>query len=84
MPLFSAIRAAILKFHSEATVTPILVPFGTDSVKLRKKGVTAYGFTPMILDAATVATMHSDEERIPVAEFRKGVRIFYELLKSEF
>ena len=46
--------------------------------------MTAYGFTPMVLDAATVATMHSDEERIPVAEFRKGLRIFYELLKSEF
>ncbi|MBL8175538.1 MAG: M20/M25/M40 family metallo-hydrolase [Bryobacterales bacterium] len=83
-PLFSALRAAILKFHPGATVTPILIPFGTDSVKLRKKGVTAYGFTPMVLDAATVATMHSDEERIPVAEFRKGLRIFYELLKSEF
>ncbi|MFN7932871.1 MAG: M20/M25/M40 family metallo-hydrolase [Bryobacteraceae bacterium] len=83
-PLFSAMRAAILKHHPEGIVTPILIPFGTDSVKLRKKGVTAYGFTPMVLDAATVATMHSDEERIPVAEFRKGVRIFYELLKSEF
>lgn len=83
-PLFSALRAAILKYHPGATVTPILIPYGTDSVKLRDKGVIAYGFTPMVLDAATVATMHSDEERIPAAEFRRGIRIFYELLKSEF
>ncbi len=83
-PLFDAMRTAILKFHPGAVVTPILIPYGTDSVRLREKGVIAYGFTPMILDAATVATMHSDEERIPIAEFYKGLRIFFELLKSDF
>jgi acetylornithine deacetylase/succinyl-diaminopimelate desuccinylase-like protein len=83
-PLFRAMRSAILKFHPEALVTPILIPYGTDSVRLREKGVVAYGFTPMVLDAATVATMHSDEERIPVAEFHRGLRIFYELLRSDF
>jgi acetylornithine deacetylase/succinyl-diaminopimelate desuccinylase-like protein len=83
-PLFEAIRKAILKVHTEAVVTPILVPFGTDSVKLRVLGMTAYGLTPMVLDAPTHATMHSDEERIPVEEFYKGIRIFYELLQSDF
>jgi acetylornithine deacetylase/succinyl-diaminopimelate desuccinylase-like protein len=83
-PLFTAIRNAIVKSHPGATVTPILIPYGTDSNQLRKKGVIAYGFAPMVLDAATVATMHSDEERIPLDEFRKGLHIFYELLKSDF
>ncbi len=82
-PLFAAIRAAILKQHPDAIVTPMFVPFGTDSVKLRKRGVIAYGLTPMILDAATAATMHSDRERIPVAEFKTGIRIFYDVLRSE-
>ncbi len=83
-PLFAAIRAAILKYHPGAAVTPILVPHGTDSVKLRRKGLLAYGLTPMILDLATAGTMHSDQERIPVDEFKKGVRIMYEVLKSDF
>jgi len=83
-PLFTALRNAVLKTHAGATVTPILIPYGTDSNQLRKKGVIAYGFTPMVVDAATAATMHSDSERIPVAEFHKGLHIFYELLKSEF
>jgi len=83
-PLFEVIGRAIRKHHPDATVTPILVPHGTDSVKLRHKGVIAYGLTPMVLDLATAATMHSDEERIPVSEFLKGMRIFYEVLKSEF
>ncbi|MBL8216990.1 MAG: M20/M25/M40 family metallo-hydrolase [Bryobacterales bacterium] len=83
-PLFAALKKALLTQHPDAVVTPILIPYGTDSVRLRQKGVTAYGFTPMVVDAATVATMHSDEERIPVSEFKKGIRIFYELLKSDF
>jgi acetylornithine deacetylase/succinyl-diaminopimelate desuccinylase-like protein len=79
-PLFDDIRKAILKAHPDTIVTPMLVPFGTDSVFLQRRGVIAYGFTPMILDAATAATMHSDKERIPVAEFLKGLHIYYDVL----
>ncbi|MBI1791464.1 MAG: M20/M25/M40 family metallo-hydrolase [Acidobacteria bacterium] len=83
-PLFEAIRAAIRKHHPEAVVTPMLVPHGTDSSNLRLKGMIAYGLTPMVLDLATAGTMHSDAERIPVAEFYKGLRIFFDVLKMEY
>jgi acetylornithine deacetylase/succinyl-diaminopimelate desuccinylase-like protein len=83
-PLYAAIRQAILKRNPDAIVTPMLVPFGTDSAYLQARGVIAYGLTPMILDAATAATMHSDQERISVAEFLKGIHIFYDVLASEF
>jgi acetylornithine deacetylase/succinyl-diaminopimelate desuccinylase-like protein len=83
-PLFEAIRKAILKSHPEAIVTPMLVPHGTDSVKLRKKGMTAYGLTPMVLNMSEALSMHSDREHIPVAEFLKGMRIFYDVLASDF
>ncbi len=83
-PLFAAIRKAIGKAEPTAVVTPMLVPYGTDAVNLRKKGVVAYGFIPMILDTKTLATMHSDEERIPIAEFYKGLRIYFDMLRSEY
>ncbi len=83
-PLFAAIRSALLKAHPDAVVTPMLVPYGTDSVHLRKRGIPAYGFMPMTLDTATVATMHSDQERIPVAEFLRGIRIYFDVLRSEY
>ncbi len=83
-PLFAAMRNAILKRNPDAIVTPMLVPFGTDGSYLQERGVMAYGLTPMILAAATAATMHSDQERIPVAEFLKGIHIYYDVLASEF
>ena len=82
-PLFAAIRQAILKRNPGAIVIPMLVPFGTDSAYLQARGVIAYGLTPMTLDAATAATMHSDQERISVSEFLKGIHIFYDVLASE-
>ena len=36
-PLFAALRKAILEAHPDAMVTPMLVPFGTDSVYLQRR-----------------------------------------------
>lgn len=83
-PLFEAIGRAIRKVHPDAVVTPMLVPHGTDSNKLRMKGLIAYGLTPMVLDLSTAGSMHSDREHIPIAEFQKGIRIFYEVLKQDW
>ena len=82
-PLFAAMRDTVLKYHPGAVVTPMIVPFGTDSAFLQQRGVIAYGFTPMVIDAATAATMHSDSERIPIAEFITGLHIFYDVLKRQ-
>ena len=80
-PVFAALRAAVLKYYP-ATVTPILVPYSTDSAFLRRHGVKAYGFLPMLLDAPTLATFHSDEERVQVSEFLRGIRVYYDFLSS--
>ena len=83
-PLFAAMTRVILKHNPGAIVTPILVPHGTDSRSMRIRGVVSYGLTPMILDHATAGTMHSDRERIPIDEFHRGIRVFFDLLQSEF
>ncbi|MBV8895089.1 MAG: M20/M25/M40 family metallo-hydrolase [Acidobacteriaceae bacterium] len=83
-PLYSAISAAIRKEDPSATVMPIVVAFGTDGQKFRARGVPAYGIIPMIIDTATFATMHSDSEHIPVDQFKRGLRIYFDILRSEF
>ena len=47
--------------------TPMIVPYGTDSNRFRAMGVKSYGFTPAILPAEVVASMHGDAEYLPVA-----------------
>jgi acetylornithine deacetylase/succinyl-diaminopimelate desuccinylase-like protein len=83
-PLFETLRKVIKTHHPAAEVTPMMVPYSTDAPKFRKKGLPAYGFTPMILNAELLATMHSDEERIPVDQFHIGVRMMFDVIRSEF
>ena len=83
-PLYAAVEKAILAQHPEAIVTPIIIPYGTDNQKFRLKGAIGYGIMPFVLDAENVATFHSDSERIPIAEVKKGLRIYYDILRSDF
>jgi acetylornithine deacetylase/succinyl-diaminopimelate desuccinylase-like protein len=39
---------------------------------------------PMTIDLATLATMHSDSEHIPLNQFRKGLRVYFDILSSDF
>jgi acetylornithine deacetylase/succinyl-diaminopimelate desuccinylase-like protein len=81
-PFYRALETTLLRHHPDAVVTPILIPYGTDSNAFRPRGVHSYGFFPVILPAAIVATMHGDAERIPVAELQPGLQILYEALRD--
>jgi acetylornithine deacetylase/succinyl-diaminopimelate desuccinylase-like protein len=83
-PLYTALAAAIKKENPQATVVPIIVPYGTDGQKFRLRGVPTYGLIPMVIDMATLATMHSDSEHIPLDEFRKGLRVYFDVLRSDY
>jgi acetylornithine deacetylase/succinyl-diaminopimelate desuccinylase-like protein len=81
-PLYRNLEAAIKRLHPDATVTPILVPYGTDSNAFRPKGVKSYGIFPAILSAETIASMHGDAERVPLSGVREAAQVFYEAVKT--
>jgi acetylornithine deacetylase/succinyl-diaminopimelate desuccinylase-like protein len=83
-PLFAAVKRAILNRHPNALVAPTIIPYGTDTQKFRLKGVVGYGIMPMVLDAATMATMHSDSESIPLDQFRAGLHIYFDILRGAY
>jgi acetylornithine deacetylase/succinyl-diaminopimelate desuccinylase-like protein len=83
-PLYQAIASAVRLQDPDATVMPIVVPFGTDASKFRVRGVNAYGIMPMIIDSATLATMHSDSEHVPIDQFKRGLHIYFNILRSEW
>jgi acetylornithine deacetylase/succinyl-diaminopimelate desuccinylase-like protein len=80
-PLFRNLEAAIKKRHSDAIVTPMLIPYGTDSNAFRPKGVKSYGIFPAIVSAEIAAQMHGDAERMPLAGVREAADVFFDALR---
>jgi acetylornithine deacetylase/succinyl-diaminopimelate desuccinylase-like protein len=81
-PLYRNIEAAIKRHHPEAIVTPMLIPYGTDSNAFRPKGVKSYGIFPALLPADVVASMHGDGEHVSLASVREGTQVFFEALRD--
>jgi acetylornithine deacetylase/succinyl-diaminopimelate desuccinylase-like protein len=81
-PLFRNLDAAIRRKHPEAVVTPLLIPYGTDSNAFRPRGVKSYGIFPAILSADIAASMHSDVERLPLDAVSEAAGVFFEALRD--
>ena len=81
-PLFRSLSAAIKKKHPDAIVTPILIPYGTDSNAFRPRGVKSYGIFPAIVAADAVASMHGDAEHVPLDAVSEGAQVLFEALRS--
>jgi acetylornithine deacetylase/succinyl-diaminopimelate desuccinylase-like protein len=81
-PLYRNIEAAIKRRHPEAVVTPILIPYGTDSNAFRPRGVKSFGIFPALLPADVVASMHGDGEHVSLASVREGAQVFFEALRD--
>ena len=81
-PLYRSLDAAIKRRHPDAIVTPMLIPYGTDSNAFRPKGVKSYGVFPAILSADTVASMHGDAERAPLDGIVEAGQVLFEALRE--
>ncbi|MCL5288208.1 MAG: peptidase M20, partial [Acidobacteria bacterium] len=65
-----------------AIVVPQMSTWATDSAMLRLRSVQAYGIIPFPLTEDEIARMHSDDERLPVAAFRKGVEYTFRVVEA--
>jgi len=81
-PVYAALEAAITRRHPDAIVTPMLVPYGTDSNAFRPKGVKSYGIFPAPLTADIATSMHGDAERVPLAAMKEALQVLYEALRE--
>jgi acetylornithine deacetylase/succinyl-diaminopimelate desuccinylase-like protein len=81
-PLYRGLETAIKRRHPDAIVTPMIIPYGTDSNAFRPHGVKAYGVFPTTLSADTVGSMHGDAERVPLAGLKESADVFFEALKA--
>ena len=79
---YRALESAVKRKYPEAIVTPMVVPYGTDSNSYRPRGVKSYGFTPVVVPAAAAMSMHGDAEFLPVDAVGPAIQILFEALKE--
>ncbi|MBI3662061.1 MAG: M20/M25/M40 family metallo-hydrolase [Acidobacteria bacterium] len=79
---YRAIEQVTPAFFSGAIVVPQMSTWATDSAQLRLRNVQAYGIIPFPLTEEEIARMHSDDERLPLAAFRKGVEYSYRVIEA--
>jgi acetylornithine deacetylase/succinyl-diaminopimelate desuccinylase-like protein len=79
---YRALEAAVKRRHPDAIVTPMVVPYGTDANRFRSRGVKSYGFTPVIVPAEGVMSMHGDAEFLPVDAVGPAIQILFEALRG--
>lgn len=77
---FSAISRVAAKELPGVPVVPMVMPWFTDSHWFRDIGIISYGCMPFKIDAAHLATMHGNDERIPVKVYKDGVKLLYQVL----
>ncbi|MBZ5514116.1 MAG: M20/M25/M40 family metallo-hydrolase [Acidobacteriia bacterium] len=78
--LYRAIEQVVHRYNALALVTPTLNSGYTECQMYRTLGLTCYGFAPIELTPQLEATEHAPNERVPVEQVRRGVRVLYEVV----
>ena len=79
--LSRVIESVLTEAMEDAVVAPGFSIYGTDNRFLRRRGVTAYGFTPCLLSAEERAGFHANDEFLSVDNLRMGCELMYEIVR---
>lgn len=70
--LYRAIESNLKEQFPAATIVPRMAAGFTDSHFFRGKGIPAYGFIPLILNAEQASGIHGDNEKVSLENLRFG------------
>jgi acetylornithine deacetylase/succinyl-diaminopimelate desuccinylase-like protein len=76
-PMFQAIADAARELDPAIAVVPYLSTGVTDSARLRRLGVKAYGVLPFPMLQSDEERMHGNDERVPIASLHFGTRLIF-------
>jgi acetylornithine deacetylase/succinyl-diaminopimelate desuccinylase-like protein len=75
--MFAAIFAAAHELDPKMPVVPYLSTGVTDSARLRRRGVQAYGILPFPMTQADEERMHGNDERVSLTALDFGTRLVF-------
>lgn len=78
---FQALVSTLGELVPQGVTVPMLTPGTTDSCFFRRKGVSAYGLFPAIIDPVELARFHGIDERISLENLRLGTEVIYRVLQ---
>jgi carboxypeptidase PM20D1 len=80
--IYQSLSQTIRQVFPSVVVAPYLVAGATDSRRYTKLSPNVYRFSPTIMDADLLKTMHGIDERIPVEGLEKMVMFYGQIIKS--
>jgi acetylornithine deacetylase/succinyl-diaminopimelate desuccinylase-like protein len=78
--LYRLIEQVVHQYDPQAIVLPALDSGYNESQMYRPLGITCYGFDTIEVTPEVEATQHAANERVPVEQLRRGVKMFYEVV----
>ena len=78
--LYRIIEQVVHEYNPQALVTPTLNSGYTESQMYRPLGISCYGFAPLEITPELDATQHAANERVPVEQIRRGLKMLYEVV----
>ncbi len=78
---FQTLTSTLNELVPQGVAVPMLTPGTTDSCFFRRKGVSAYGLFPAIINPDELARFHGIDERISLANLRLGLQVTYRVLE---
>ena len=81
-PLYKSIVDVVRRNYPTASIAPAVSTGFTDSHWFRDLGVASFGFAPFVIPAADEGGVHGNNERISVANVRKGTEMMVELVRA--
>ena len=80
-PMFAAIVESVRALNPAMAVVPYMSTGATDSARLRRLGVQAYGVLPFPLTQEDEDRMHGNDERIPLDSLHFGTRLIFDAVR---
>jgi acetylornithine deacetylase/succinyl-diaminopimelate desuccinylase-like protein len=76
-PMFAAIAETVTELAPNMVTVPYMSTGATDSARLRRLGMQAFGILPFPMDQDDEDRMHGNDERIPLASLEFGTRLIF-------
>jgi len=76
-PMFAALAESVKELNPAMAVVPYLSTGATDSARLRRWGMQAYGVLPFPMSRDDEGRMHGNDERVPIESLHFGTRMIY-------